>query len=221
VLCALLRFSRTKVQLQATKALILLIHESPTITNDVMVLESAFVTASNHLDTLDSLVNGRILYRAHMWNRGKLPTPNPNDPDDVRVRARMANDDTDVNPDNGDVGNDQIWFLQRSLLVLITILLDRLGKYSSDIKTDSDVGEKVNIVSLDSVRQIIIHHADTTVRWLELSVLDDTCIKTELAQRAHHNSYVHAFCVNPTMDNWIESTRTSYTKKTRSYIEAL
>ena len=43
-----------------------------------------------------------------------------------------------------------------------------------------------------------------------------TAREAVLAQRAHHNSYVHAFCVNPTMDNWIESTRTSYTKRARS-----
>jgi len=195
VLCALLRFSRPKVQLQATKALISLVYARRRSNTEAMVLESTFVTAANFIPMLQDL-------DLKLAPKDAAVSASPVTANQRRtlsvMSARRSNDDNDVNSVTGDVAQDQIRFLQRSLLVLLWLLLvhmqdmqdeydvavsgSSLGRSLTDVTplTASEPGKHLPGAgaadALEKIKQTIMHHADSTAEWLDAVTLDDTPI---------------------------------------------
>ena len=120
VLCALQRFSRPKVQLQATKALLSLVHARSSGT-EAMVLESSLVTVANYIPVLTALVKKRSStdtdrLRGDSKGRGRQGMPSSSDSPGTKAllhrrnknTARLHNDDNDVHAITGDVAQDQV-----------------------------------------------------------------------------------------------------------------
>ena len=152
VLCALQRFSRPKVQLQATKALISLSEAGAVHGSDAtMILESTMVTTANYVYLMGAVraVNGPSPGEGH----GRAQT----------VISAGAGDDVD---------EQHTSFLQRALLVLLWSLLCRAHAISratllEEARDAKGLATGNNMHYLECTRQIIMHHADATSEWLD------------------------------------------------------
>jgi hypothetical protein len=186
------------VQLQATKALISLVYARRRSLTEAMVLESTFVTAANFIPMLQTL-------DLKLASKDAAVSTSPVTANQRRklsvMSARLSNDDNEVNSITGDVSQDQIRFLQRSLLVLLWLLLvhmqdmqdeydvavsgSSLGRSLTDMTPLATEGDSAKLHpgagaadadALEKIKQTIMHHADSTAEWLDAVTLDDTPI---------------------------------------------
>jgi hypothetical protein len=170
-----------------------------------MVLESTFVTAANFIPMLQAL-------DTQLASKDVAVSTSPVTANQRRklsvMSARRSNDDNEVNSITGDVSQDQMRFLQRSLLVLLWLLLvhmqDMQGEYDDAVRGTS-LGRSLTDVTplstggdsaklhpgaaaaadadadaLEKIKQTIMHHADSTAEWLDAVTLDDTPIHIPL-----------------------------------------
>ena len=197
VLAIILRHSKTKIQLQACKALISLIcFDNIHLDSTRMSVHTAFTSS-----IISAMENAFILvstYLAKYSAFGSSASTLPISPESIKYRSGLFHGGTGRGQTNGNIINNnninksvetsnsaRSFIMQRSLLVLVWIILQRACDCCMNLKHkdeavnggDDDFDDSFN--KLSSISQSIIYHSDDLIKWMHYMSAEETVLTSQ------------------------------------------
>ena len=197
VLAIILRHSKTKIQLQACKALISLIcFDSIHLDSTRMSVRTAFTSS-----IISAMENAFVLVSTYLSKYsafGSSASTLPISPESIKYRSGLFHGGTGRGQTNGNIINNnninksietsnsaRSFIMQRSLLVLVWVILQRACDCCMNLKhndegtdtSDDDFDDSFN--KLSSISQSIIYHSDDLIKWMHYMSAEATILTSQ------------------------------------------